>query len=113
MNRRSAAIVASALLLPLSGCESNGGGSASVGVGFYGSYYSGYYPGYGYWYDDDDAVVIRPPEDRPDRPTTLPSEPSQLPAERPSASTRPSTTSRTSTTSRPASRPMPRSRGRR
>jgi len=106
---RSPAIVALVLFsLSLAGCESNGGGSASVGVGFYGSYYGGYYPGYGYWYDDNDAVVIRPPEDRPERPTTLPS---QLPAERPSASTRPSTTSRASTTSRPAPRPMPRSRG--
>jgi hypothetical protein len=112
MNRRSTAILAIALLLPLAGCESNGGGSASVGVyGSYG-YYSGYYPGYGYWYDDDDAVVIRPPEDRPERPTTLPS---QLPAERPSASTRPSTTStrsNSSSMSRPASRPMPSSRRR-
>ena len=81
MSRRIPTIVALALLVPVAGCESNGGGSSSVG--FYGSYgyYSGYYPGYGYWYDDND-VVIRPPEDRPERPTTLPS---QLPAERPSA----------------------------
>ena len=112
MKRRFPAVLAIALLLPLAGCESNGGGSTSVG--FYGSYgyYSGYYPGYGYWYDDDDAVEIRPPEDRPERPTTLPERPEQLPAERPSASTRPSTTS-SSSMSRPASRPMPRSRGRR
>ena len=64
MSRRIPTIVALALLVPVAGCESNGGGSSSVG--FYGSYgyYSGYYPGYGYWYDDNDVVI---PSDRVSR----------------------------------------------
>jgi len=96
------------MVVALCGCESNGGGSmsGSVSVG-YGGYYGGYYPGYpppGYWYDNDGAVVIRPPENRPERPTTLPA---HQPATRPSAGARPMPTM-----SRPAARPMPRARGR-
>ncbi len=61
-------LAASVLLATFTGCESTGGSSGGS-VGVYGSYYGGYYPGYpGYWYDDDDAIVVRPPEDRPERP---------------------------------------------
>jgi hypothetical protein len=106
-------------LTALSGCESgNYGGSSSVSYGYYdgyypGGYYPGYYPGGCCW--DDGVVVVPPgerpgngngPEYRPDRPTTLPAGPGDLPSSRPSASTRPATTA-----SRPAPRPTPRPMG--
>jgi hypothetical protein len=99
-----AATVLVCLLAALPGCESNGGGSASVHAGYYGGYYGGYYPGY---WDDDDVVVVdredRPDrENSPDRATTLPSE---RPESRPASNPRPA-----STMSRPAARPMPRGR---
>ena len=92
------------------------GGDASVAVGY--SYYSdGYYPYYGYppgygccWYDNDGRPIEVPPGERPDRPSTLPAGPSQLPAERPNQpSTRPAPSTRPSTgaSSRPAPRPTP------
>ena len=61
-------LAALVLLAPMAGCESNGGGSASASVGYYGGYHGGYYGAYpGYWYDDDDAVV-HPTPGRPARP---------------------------------------------
>jgi hypothetical protein len=69
-------------LAALAGCESgNYGGSTSVSYGYYdgyypGGYYPGYYPGGCCW--DNDVIVVNPPdrpENRPDRPTTLPAGP--------------------------------------
>jgi hypothetical protein len=93
-------------LASVAGCESASYG-VGVSYGYGGGYYPGYYPGYpGYWYDDDRPIVVTPPEDRPERPTTLPAQgvstrPS-IPSSRPSASTQPARTM-----SRPAPRPMP------
>jgi hypothetical protein len=115
MNTRTsvvgAAASALAMLVGLTACEStNGGGGGSVGFSY--GYYGGYYAGYpGYWYDDDDAVIVRPPEDRPDRPGG-PERPTTLPSDLPDKpSTKPSTTQRSSSSmSRSMSRPMPRAR---
>ena len=124
---RFVGVRATALCLLLVGaCASDdgyrgyGGADASVavgvGYGYYpGDYYYPYYPpGYGCcWYDDDGHPIEVPPNgnrpDRPDRPTTLPAQPSQLPAERPAQpSTRPAPSTRPSTgMSRPAPRPTP------
>ncbi|HEY4645214.1 MAG TPA: hypothetical protein VIH25_02935 [Steroidobacteraceae bacterium] len=94
-------------LASVAGCES---ASYGVGVSYGSGYYPGYYPGYpGYWYDDNRPIVIAPPENRPERPTTLPaSVPStrpSIPSSRPPASTRPAPTM-----SRPPPRPMPQRR---
>jgi hypothetical protein len=107
-------------LLLLSSCASDGGysgyggadASVAVGYGYYGGGYYPYYPpGYGCcWYDDGGRPIeVPPPGNRPDRPTTLPAQPSQLPAQRPSQpSTRPAPSTRPSTgASRPAPRPTP------
>ena len=118
---RGAACAAVAACLSLvAGCASDdawsggGGGvstSVSVGVG-YGIYYGpGWYGGY---YNPYPPVVVVPPGnrpdgERPDRPTTLPSDASaaqrsQMAPSRPQSVQRP--TSRPSP--RPAPRPMPR-----
>ena len=89
--------------------------SVAYGYGYPGGYYpGGYYPGYApcCWYDDGGRPIEVPPSagDRPDRPTTLPGKPEQLPAQRPSQpSTRPAPSPRPSTgaSSRPAPRPTP------
>lgn len=110
-----------ASLLIVGGCASDNGysgygGDASVAVGYgYGYYADGYYPyyppGYGCcWYGDDGRPIEVPPGGRPDRPSTLPAQPSQLPAERPnqpSARPAPSTRPSTGASSRPAPRPTP------
>lgn len=99
--------------LALAGCSSDGGVSTSTSVSYGGYYGPGWYGGY--YYDSYPPVVItdpdRPnrPENRPERPTTLPSDgggASVAPA-RPSTSQR--ATSRPSP--RPATRPMPRAGG--
>lgn len=112
-------MVALALLLA-AGCASDDGyggyggvdSSVSASYGYYsGGYYPYYPPGYGCcWYDDGGhPIEVPPPGDRPDRPTTLPGKPEQLPAQRPSQpSTRPAPSTRPSTgMSRPAPRPTP------
>lgn len=125
------------LAVMMGGCASDSGyggyGGADVTVvgygGYYGDYYGGYYPGY-YpggsccWYGDDGRPIeVPPPGNRPDRPTTLPAHPEQLPAQRPSQPTtrpapqpstgasRPSTRPSTGMSSRPAPRPTPRPMG--
>jgi hypothetical protein len=104
------------------GCASDdgyggyGGGDVTVGMsyGYYsGDYYPYYYPGYPCcWYDDGGRpIVVPPPGERPDRPTTLPAHPEQLPAERPAnrPETRPAPATRPAApASRPAARPAPR-----
>lgn len=122
-NRLVAAAVSATCLLLLSACASDdgyggyGGADTSVAVSYgYGYYPGGYYPyyppGYGCcWYDDGGRPIeVPPPGDRPDRPTTLPAQPSQLPAERPAQpSTRPAPSTRPSggASTRPAPRPTP------
>jgi hypothetical protein len=114
---------AALFLLLVSACASDdgysgyGGVNSTVAVGYGYDYYpGGYYPyyppGYGCcWYDDGGRPIeVPPPGNRPDRPTTLPGQPSQLPAERPNQpSTRPAPSTRPSTgmSSRPAPRPTP------
>jgi hypothetical protein len=102
-----------AAALALAGCSSDGGVSTSTSVSYGGYYGPGWYGGY--YYDSYPPVIItdpdRPerPENRPERPTTLPAEvnrPSVAPA-RPATSTRPTTRP----SPRPATRPMPRAGG--
>ena len=108
-----------ACMAVLAACASDGGysgyGGGDVDVvmsyGYYGGgYYPYYYPGYPCcWYDNDGRPIEVPPGERPDRPTTLPATPGQLPAERPT--TRPAPATRPAPTTRPASatpRPAPR-----
>lgn len=120
VRRRGVAIALFALLA--AGCVSDDGyggyGGANVAVGMSYGYYDPYYPYYpgGYpccWYDDGGRPIqVPPPGDRPDRPTTLPAKPGQLPAERPAArptpmpATRPATPAARPAT-RPATRPTP------
>jgi hypothetical protein len=111
--QRAAAVMA---LAALGACASDdgysgyGGGDVDVvmSYGYYGGgYYPYYYPGYPCcWYDNDGRPIEIPPGERPDRPTTLPATPGQLPAERPT--TRPAPATRPSPSmSRPAPRPTP------
>jgi hypothetical protein len=118
------AAVAALCIAATAGCESSGSGGSVSYSGYYGGayypggYYPGYYPGYPCCYDGDD-IVINPPDrpgggNGPDRPTTLPAHPEQLPADRPSQATaRPAPSSRPtpSASARPAPRPTPRPMG--
>ncbi|MFO1394359.1 MAG: hypothetical protein U1F09_11415 [Steroidobacteraceae bacterium] len=119
MIRRVAKIAAAATgaMLMLAGCASNdgyggyGGADVAVGMsyGYYDPYYPYYYPGYPCcWVDNGGRPIeVPPPGNRPDRPTTLPAGPGQLPAERPA--TRPATpaTRPAAPAARPATRPTP------
>ncbi len=109
-----------ALLLMLTGCASDDGysgygGSSSVAVGYYGygypgGYYPYYPPGYGCcWDGDGNGNGNRPPPPgQPDRPTTLPGHPDQLPAARPDyPTTQPAQRPAHQTSTRPAPRPTP------
>lgn len=103
------------LCLLLTGCASDDGyggygGSTTVAVG-YGYYPGGYYPyyppGYGCCWDVDGGRPP-PPPDQPDRPTTLPGHPEQLPAARPDGpATRPAQRPAYQPSARPAPRPTP------
>ena len=97
------------------GCASDGGGgggvstSMHVGVG-YGSYYGpGWYGGY---YEPYPPVVVvdpdRPIGERPERPTTLPSDAGNRPTPAGAAPRATTAPSRPSSVSRPTSRPSPR-----
>ncbi len=116
------ALPAVSLCLLLPGCASDDGyggygGSTSVavgygyGYGYPGDYYPYYPPGYGCCWDGDGGRPPPPPGQPgyPDRPTTLPAGPGQLPAERPNRpTTMPAPSSRPpSSMSRPAPRPTP------
>ena len=98
---RLLAFPAVSLCLLLAGCASDDGyggygGNTSVavgvgyGYGYPGGYYPYYPPGYGCCWDGNGGRPPPPPPGRPeypDRPTTLPAGPGQLPAERPNRPT--------------------------
>jgi hypothetical protein len=98
-------VLAALVMLPLTGCESTGGGTTVAtgmyyGTGFYDPYYYG-----GYWDDDIDIDIDVPERPRPEHPIAKPlpapvTRPTPMPSTRPS--TRPSIPM--------APRPMPRGR---
>jgi hypothetical protein len=120
VNRLRLSLIGAGLVLglaQLAGCESTGSSSSVsgyYGTGYYpGGYYPGYYPGYPCCYDDD-VIIVNPPDrpnggDHPDRPTTLPAHPEQLPSTRPSppaARPAPAPAARPAPAPRPTPRPM-------